>query len=162
VGRVNGGEAGAGPAESRTRTQLQGDASAARSVAAWVFRGLAWLILAGLAVEVYLAGAGLFGVATFQPHRALGVALAVAILLLLALTPIARPGRRVVGLTALLAGLTVVQVLLRSLRIGLPWVAALHTLNAVAMAFQAGALVRAAPASDPLAAPARVGLSTQG
>jgi hypothetical protein len=33
-----------------------------------IFRGLAWLVLAGLAVEVYLAGAGLFGVTTFQLH----------------------------------------------------------------------------------------------
>jgi hypothetical protein len=55
-----------------------------------------------------------------------------------------------------------VQVLLPSLRIGLPWVAALHTVNAVAMALQAAALVRMAPADDPLAAPAKVGPSTQG
>jgi hypothetical protein len=49
----------------------------------------------------------------------------VAILLLLALALVARPRRRVVALAALLAGLTVVQVLLPSLRIGLPWFAAL-------------------------------------
>jgi hypothetical protein len=76
-------------------------------------------------------------VTTFQQHRALGVALAVAILLLLALAMVARPGRRVVALGALLVDLTVVQVLLPSLRIGLPWFAA-------------------------LTAPTRVGLSAQG
>jgi len=48
-----------------------------------IFQGLAWLIVGGLALEVYLAGAALFGAATFQPHRALGVGLAAAILLLL-------------------------------------------------------------------------------
>jgi hypothetical protein len=40
------------------------------------------------------------GVTTFQQHRALDVALAVAILLLLALALVARPGRRVVALAA--------------------------------------------------------------
>jgi hypothetical protein len=74
---------------------------------------------------------------------------------------VARPGRRVVGLAALLAGLTVVQVLLPSLRIDVPWLAALHTVNAMAMAFQAAALVRTTPAGDLLAAPTKVGLSTQ-
>lgn len=161
AGEASAGAAAAPPA-SQLRAHPRGDASAVRSVAARVFRGLAWLILVGLAVEVYLAGAGLFGVTTFQPHRALGVGLAVAILLLLVVTLVARPGRRVVGLTVLLAGLTVVQVLLPSLRIGVPWVAALHTVNALAMAFQAAALVRAAPAGDPLPARAKVGLSRQG
>ena len=53
-----------------------------RSVGTRILKGLAWLVLAGLVVEVYLAGAALFGVTTFQPHRALGVALALGILLL--------------------------------------------------------------------------------
>ncbi len=67
-------------------------------------QGLAWLIVAGLVAEFYLAGAALFGVTTsFAPHRALGGVLAVAIVLLLVLALIARPGRRLVGLAALLA-----------------------------------------------------------
>src|SRR5712692_11753077 len=88
----------------------KGDASKVRSVVTRIFQGLAWLVLAGLVVEVYLAGAALFGVTTFQPHRELGVALALGILLLLVLALVARLGRRVVGLAALLATLTVVQV----------------------------------------------------
>jgi hypothetical protein len=40
----------------------------------------------------------------------------------------------VVGLAAVLTGLTILQVLLPSLRGGLPWVSALHALNAVALA----------------------------
>jgi len=82
-------------------------------------KGLAWLVLAGLVVEVYLAGAALFGVTTFQPHRALGVALALGILLLLVLALVARPGRRVVGLAALLAALTVAY---RDFRHAVPFV----------------------------------------
>jgi len=99
-----------------------------------IFQGLAWLIVGGLVIEFYLAGAALFGATTFQPHRALGVGLAAAILLLLLVALIARPGRRVVGLAAVLTGLTILQVLLPSLRGGLPWVSALHALNAVALA----------------------------
>lgn len=100
---------------------------------AWMFRGLAWLVVAGLVLQFYLAGAALFGATTFQPHRALGDALAAAILLLLIVTLIARPGRRAVGLAAALTALVVVQLVLPSLRTGVPWVAALHAVNAVAL-----------------------------
>jgi succinate dehydrogenase/fumarate reductase cytochrome b subunit len=129
-----------------------------RSVVTRIFQGLAWLVLAGLVVEFYLAGAALFGVTTFQPHRMLGVALALAILLLLVLALVARLARRVVGLAALLAALTVVQILLPSLRTGLPWVAALHAVNAVALSLQAAAIARAP--SRPPEASAAVGLSS--
>jgi Family of unknown function (DUF6220) len=99
-----------------------------------IFQGLAWLIVGGLALEFYLAGAALFGAATFQPHRALGAGLAVAMLLLLLVALIARPGRRVVGLAVVLVALTILQMLLPSLSSGLPWVAALHVVNAAALA----------------------------
>jgi hypothetical protein len=117
-----------------------------RSVLTRLFQGLAWLVLAAVALQFYLAGAALFGAMTFQPHRQLGYLLAVAVLLLLVLALAARPGRRLVGLAALLAGLTVAQVLLPALRTGLPWVAAFHAVVAVAIAAQAGAIARA-PAS---------------
>jgi hypothetical protein len=96
----------------------------------------------GLAIEFYLAGAALFGATTFQPHRALGVGLAATILLLLLVALIARPGRRVVGLVAVLTGLTILQMLLPSLRGGLPWVSALHALNAAALASVAVSIAR--------------------
>ena len=99
-----------------------------------ILQGLAWLIVGGLVIEFYLAGAALFGATTFQPHRALGVGLAAAILLLLLVALIARPGRRVVGLAAVLVVLTILQMLLPSLRSELPWVAALHAINAAALA----------------------------
>jgi hypothetical protein len=98
-----------------------------------IFQGLAWLVVCGLVIQFYLAGAALFGATTFQPHRALGNGLAAAILLLLVAAVLARGGR-LVGLAAVLMALTVVQLLLPSLRSGLPWVAALHVVNAVALA----------------------------
>jgi hypothetical protein len=99
-----------------------------------IFQGLAWLVVVGLVIQFYLAGAALFGATTFQPHRAFGDGLAAAILLLLVAAVLARPGRRLLGLAAGLTVLTVVQLLLPSLRGGLPWVAALHVVNALALA----------------------------
>ncbi|SRR5579884_471498 len=135
-----------------------------RPVFTRVFQGLAWLVLAGLLVQFYLAGAALFGATTFQPHRTLGSVLAVAVLLLLVLAVVARPSRRLVGRTALLAGLTIVQVVLPSLRPNLPWVAALHGVVAVGIAAQAAAIARApgraTVASRSPDTPAAVGSST--
>jgi hypothetical protein len=59
------------------------------------------VVVAGLVVEFYLAGAALFGVTTFQPHRLLGVLLAVAMLLLLVMALVTRPPRRRVFLVKL-------------------------------------------------------------
>ena len=109
-----------------------------------LIQGLAWLVVGGIVLQIYLAGAALFGAVTFQPHRALGTGLAVAILLLLVMVLIARPGRRMVGLTAVLLALTIVQVLLPSLRTGLPWLAALHVVNAVALGGVASTVARTA------------------
>jgi hypothetical protein len=108
-----------------------------------MLQGLAWLIVAGLVAEFYLAGAAMFGVTpTFQPHRALGGVLALAILVLLVLALVARPGWRLVGLVALLAGLTLVQAALPSLRAVLPALAALHVVNAAVLLGLAGPIAR--------------------
>jgi len=96
-----------------------------------ILQGLAWLVVGGLLLQFYLAGAALFGAASFQPHRMLGDAIGVSIVLLLVVTLIARPGRRIVGMAALLTALVIVQVALPSLRGALPFVAALHAVNAV-------------------------------
>jgi hypothetical protein len=132
-------------ARSRAGLEHIGRSTHVQSVLTRIFTGLAWSIVAGIAVQFYLAGAAMFGAMTFEPHRALGVVLAAAILLLLILALVARPGRRLVGLTALRVGLTVVQLVLPSLRTGLPWVAALHALVAVAIGAQAAGIARGAP-----------------
>jgi asparagine N-glycosylation enzyme membrane subunit Stt3 len=114
-----------------------------RVVLARALQGLAWLIVAGVVAEFYLAGAALFGLApSFQPHRALGGALAVAILLLLVLALIVRPGRRLLGLVALLTALTIVQAALPSLRPVVPALAALHVVNAAILLALAGPIAR--------------------
>ncbi|HEX2622228.1 MAG TPA: DUF6220 domain-containing protein [Phototrophicaceae bacterium] len=94
---------------------------------------LARLFLAGLLLQFYLAGAGLFGVGTFQPHRMLGDALTVLSFLFLILAVVGRLGRKLIGLSILLALLTIVQVMLPSLRGSVSWIAALHPVNALAL-----------------------------
>jgi Family of unknown function (DUF6220) len=140
--------------------------STMRAVVTRLVHGLAWLVLAGLAGEFYLAGAALFGVTTFQPHRTLGAVLAGAILLLPVPAPVARPGRRVLGLAALLAALAVVQAALPRLQPGLPAVAALHVVNAAALLAVTGAIARgpgrAAVVGRSPAAPAAVVPGTRG
>jgi mono/diheme cytochrome c family protein len=96
-------------------------------------RGLAWLILVGLVGEVYLVGTALFGVTTLQPHRSLGYNLSIGILGLLVLALVADRRRRILGLSTLLFVLTVIQVFLPSVRSSVPWVAALHAINAIAL-----------------------------
>jgi hypothetical protein len=111
-------------------------------------RGLAWLILVGLAAEVYLVGTRLFGVTTLQPHRSLGYALGIAILLLLILTLVADRRRRIVQLATLLVALTIVQVVLPSLATSLPWVAALHAITTMALMGVTAAIARS-PGAEP-------------
>jgi len=116
-----------------------------RVVLTRALQGLAWLVLAGLVAEFYLAGAALFGVTpSFQPHRMLGSALVIAMLLLLVVALIARPGRRLLGLVGLLVVLTIVQAALPSLRAAVPALAALHVVNAAALLALAGPIARMA------------------
>lgn len=100
---------------------------------AQIHRALAWLFLAGLLVQVYLAGAPLFGVTSFQPHRMLGSMLTILAILLPVLSLVGNVGRRLLGLSILLLCLTIVQGMLPSLRGSIPWLAAFHSVNAVAL-----------------------------
>jgi hypothetical protein len=99
----------------------------------WIHRVLAWLILAGLVVEFYLAGAPVFRAVTFAPHVELGRTLGTAILVLFVLGLIDRIGPRVLRLSALLLGLMIVQWVLPALGAVLPWLAALHAIVGMAL-----------------------------
>jgi ABC-type polysaccharide/polyol phosphate export permease len=104
-----------------------------RRVISRVHQGLAWLVLAGVLLQFYLAGMALFGVGSFELHRTLGYLLAVPVVLLLALALAGRLGRFLIGLSALLVLLTIVQIMLPSLRGSTSWIAALHPVNALAL-----------------------------
>jgi hypothetical protein len=107
-----------------------------------VQQGLAWVVLVGLLLQFYLVGLALFGVISFEFHRTLGYLLAVPIFLLLVLALAGGLGRRLVGLSALLVVLTIVQATLPSLRFSVPLVAALHPVNALALMGLSAAIVR--------------------
>ena len=81
-----------------------------------VFALLATLLMLALVVQFFLAASGAFDPApndeSFQPHRALGYAIFLFAVLLTILAAVARMPGRLIGMTALVAGLTVVQVLI--------------------------------------------------
>lgn len=96
----------------------------------WVAR----LLLLGLIIQVYLATAPFFGVAvSFQPHRSLGYALSILVGLLVVLALVGRLGGNLIRLSSLLVFLFVIQITLPTLRGDVPWIAALHPVNALAL-----------------------------
>jgi hypothetical protein len=95
------------------------------------FAILAWLFLAGVVVQVFLAGVGLFELADWTLHADVGWGLGSAPLLLLLFVFAARFERRTVLLTAGLALAAVIQPELAAARHTAPIVAAFHPLNAL-------------------------------
>lgn len=94
---------------------------------------LARLFLAGLLIQFYLAGTAVFGAGTIQPHRMLGNVLTMLVFLFPVLAVVGRLGRKLIGLSLLLVFLTLVQMMLPSLRVSASWIAALHPVNALAL-----------------------------
>lgn len=94
---------------------------------------LAWIFLAGLLLQFYLAGAPMFGAASFQPHRMLGTALIMLAILFPVLALAGRLSRQRIGLSILLVFLIIVQGMLPSLRGSASWIAALHSVNALVL-----------------------------
>jgi lysylphosphatidylglycerol synthetase-like protein (DUF2156 family) len=99
-----------------------------------LYRGLAWLFLAGAVLQFFLAGLGVFGAASFVPHQTVGKLLWLASLIQLVLAAVlALSGglsRGRVGLAALLFVLMVVQwSLVEAFSGSVPILAALHPVN---------------------------------
>jgi hypothetical protein len=120
--------------------------NAVRNGAAWIYRILITLFTAGVVVQFFLAGLGIFDAipegdeqttATFwedkiDPHAALGHLLFIpgAILLLIVIL-IAWPGPRAIGATFGLAVLMLIQIILGGVGEDTPALGALHPVNAV-------------------------------
>jgi hypothetical protein len=104
-----------------------------RRIISQIHQWVARIFLAGLLLQFYLAGTALFGAGSFQPHRMLGSALTLFVILLAVLALAGRLGWPVFGLSMLLVTLTIVQIMLPSLRGSAPWIAALHPANALAL-----------------------------
>lgn len=98
------------------------------------------VFVAAVVVQFYLAGAGIFRVTgpvhdatSLDPHRLLGNILAVLALLLLVVTLIARPNRRMVGTSIALFVLTAGEGFLAGTGDSLPYLAAFHLVVAAAI-----------------------------
>jgi Family of unknown function (DUF6220) len=131
----------------------------------WTYVLYAWLILAAVVVQFFLAGLGVFaGASNFQIHATFGDILFLVMVIGLLLAFAARLPWRTIGLTALLPVLVVLQsVLITAWRSGLPVVAALHPVNGLAIFALAGFLAlhsrrsrRSLPTRKPAAAQAAV------
>jgi hypothetical protein len=108
----------------------------------WVYVVYAWIILASVIVQFFLAGLGVFaGARNFQIHAYVGYSLFFVMLIGLLLAFAARLPWWASGLMALLPVLVFVQsVLIQVGRNGLPAVAALHPVNGLAIFSLAGFL----------------------
>lgn len=97
---------------------------------------VAWLFAATVIFQFYLAGQAVFGTSlyvdlhrNFELHRNVGYLIGVLALILLVLSFAGRMPRRVIGGSALLLGLMILQSVLVMMRDGSPNIAALHPLN---------------------------------
>jgi hypothetical protein len=111
-----------------------------------VHAGVAWLLLAAIVVQVWLAGSAipqLGGTGSFETHRDVGYTIGIVTLALVLTALAARVGRRRIGQALGLLVLYVVQSSLPYFDPSLPAVAALHPVNAVLMAGMAFVYARA-------------------
>lgn len=108
----------------------------------WTYVVFAWLILAAVIVQFFLAGLGVFaGASNFEMHRMLGYTLSFVMLIGVLLAFAARLPWRTTGLTALLPLLVFLQsVFIAFWHTGLPGLAALHVVNGLAIFSLAGFL----------------------
>ena len=126
-----------------------------RPIAQKVHLVVAWLLVAGLLVQIFLAGLGVFrGPESFQTHRDFGYVLEGLPILLLIFGVIAGLGRRPAILAAVIFGLFLLQSVFVVLRVSNPEVAALHPVNgfvitilAVVLAWDAWARRATVPAA---------------
>lgn len=101
------------------------------STARYALAGIAWLFLAGVVLQVFLAGIGLLGGGDMEGHIGFGYMLPLGAILLAPIAAAAHPDRRTFRLSILLLVLTIVQPNLPLLRDVSPALAALHPVNAL-------------------------------
>ena len=92
---------------------------------------IAWLFLAAVITQFFLAGLGVFGAKPFEPHKDFAGGFHLLALLLLLLAVFVRRSRTDVILTVVLFVIVTVQFSLPEARDDAPGVAALHVVNAL-------------------------------
>ena len=114
-----------------------------RSVARSAHLVVAVLLVAGLVVQIFLAGLGVFrGPEQFATHRDFGFMLEGLPILLLVLGLIAGLGRRAAALAAVIFGLFLLQSVFVSVRADAPDIAAFHPVNGFLITLLAIVLAR--------------------
>jgi Family of unknown function (DUF6220) len=97
-----------------------------------VFVGLAWLFVLAVAVQFLLAGLGILGGESMDPHRAWGFLVLHLIPILMFIAAIVgRLGRTVIGLTGALFLLVFLQALFADPELDPRWLRSFHVLNAL-------------------------------
>jgi Family of unknown function (DUF6220) len=127
-----------------------------RSIARTVYVVVAWLFVAGLLVQVFLAGLGVFDSPTsFATHRDFGYTLELFPVVLLVVGLVGGLGRRLAIMAIVVFGLFMLQSVFVALRDSAPTLAALHPVNgflilslAVLMARDATLARRAVPSGQ--------------
>jgi hypothetical protein len=131
--------------------------------------GLAILLMLVVVAQFFLAASGAFSTApndeSFRPHRALGYVIFLVPVVMTIVAALARMPGRLIGMAALVAGLTVVQVVIAVLArafgdtgdrttVG-QFIFGLHAVNGLVILAVVGMIVRQARALSRSAAPAR-------
>lgn len=129
-------------------------------IARILFAGTAWLFLACVVAQVFLAGLAVFGDNDFARHREFGYTFGLLILVLIVLSLVGRLPRRWIGASVLLLVLFALQSVFVVLRASNPTLAALHPVNALAIFWVAqwvarGSLTQVTAAAPEPAAPAQ-------
>jgi hypothetical protein len=101
-------------------------------VARKVFAGLAWLFVLATAIQFLLAGLGVLGGESLEPHRQWGfIVLHLIPILMLVAAIVGRMGRTVLGLTVALFVLVFLQPLFADPALDPRWLRSIHVLDAL-------------------------------
>lgn len=121
----------------------------------YLFLALVVAFVAGVAYQVFLAGMAVFGAGQWANHVDFGYLLTLVPLLLIPIAWLARAGRPTVWLTVVTLVVAQVQTFLPWFRDDVPWISALHPVNAmvifglgVVLARRAWALARSEAPTD--------------
>lgn len=97
----------------------------------YAFLALAVLFVAGVAYQVFLAGMAVFGAGQWANHVDFGYLVTLVPVLLIVAAWLARAGRQTVWLTVGTLVVAQVQTFLPWFRDDVPWISALHPVNAM-------------------------------
>jgi uncharacterized protein DUF6220 len=101
-----------------------------RPIARTIHAVLAWILVAVLIAQVWLAGRGVFeSPGFFATHRDVGYTLSIFPIVLLVLGVLGGMGRRVAIMAAVIFGLMILQSVFVVMRTSTPAIAALHPVN---------------------------------